>query len=365
MHARITAAERRAIAARLSLRFGAAALAALVVLLTAARAEAAVPTPVLTGTDPESPGLSLTPAVHGSSTGIIKSSFPGFRIRAILAAEGAGRTIYLYPNEDCEGEPFGEGSDEELDHGGITVTVAAETTTFISATQEDELGALSECSKAISYQQVKELPKTEEPPPSGPETGSGPGNGGTTAPPDPPHLRTVPGNTSNNLSPTVTGSAPGASQVKLFAVANCSGTPVAKVSPAQLAAGVPVRVTPNAIAAFSGISVGSGGTASACSAPVYYSEDSTAPHTRITMGPASKTRKKVAIFRFVDTTGNPPGTTFFCRVNGKRWKQCRSPMKIRHLKPRRYTFQVKAVDPAGNQDAKPARRRFKVVRARG
>src|SRR5262249_3297745 len=115
---------------------------------------------------------------------------------------------------------------------------------------------------------------------------------------------------------------------------------------------------------FSAISVGGGG-ASRCSAPVYYNEDSTVPHTRITMGPASKTRKKIAVFRFVDTSGDPAGTSFLCRVNKAKWKACKSPMKIRHLHPRKYLFQVTAVDPAGNQEPKPAKRRFKVVRAAG
>jgi hypothetical protein len=343
--------------ARLSQCSGVALLAAVLVLLWAAAAEAAPATPVLTGTDPVSPGVSSTPAVQGSSTGVIKSSFPGLRTSAITFAGGSGNTIYLYPNKGCEGTPFGEGSASELDHAGIPVTVAAESTTFITAEQEDEGGSISGCSNAIEYRQVKELPKAEEP--------DGEGNGGTSAAPSPPHLRTVPGGWSNNSSPLVTGSAPGANAVRLFAVANCTGSPVVKVSPAQLAAGVPVHVTPNAITAFSGISVGAGGSSSGCSAPVYYGEDSTAPHTRITMGPASKTRRKVAVFRFIDTTGNPPGTTFFCRVNEKKWKQCHSPMKIRHLKPRKYVFRVKAVDPAGNQDTKPAKRRFKVVRALG
>lgn len=349
--------ERRAVAARLSLCFVAVASAAILILLGAARAEAAPATPVLTGTDPVSPGMSLTPAVQGSSTGVIKSSFPGLSAGATTFAGGPGNTIYLYPNKGCEGTPFGEGSASELDHAGIPVAVAAESTTFITAEQEDELGSFSGCSTPIEYRQVKEVPKTEDP--------EGGGGGGTSGAPSPPRLHTVPGSGSNDSTPQVAGSAPGANLVKLFAVANCAGSPVAKVTPAELAAGVPVRVTPNAITAFSGISVGAGGRASSCSAPVYYSEDSTAPHTRITMGPASKTRKKVAVFRFVDTTGNPPGTTFLCRVDKKKWKRCHSPMKIRHLKPRRYLFQVKAVDPAGNQDTKPAKRRFKVVRAHG
>ena len=329
------------------------ALVALTTLWAPIRAEAAgPPTPVLTGTEPASPNTSLTPTVHGSSTGVIISSFPGLRTSAITSAGiWFGRTILLYPNKSCEGTPFAEGTDEELDTTGIQVAVAAETTTYISAQQEDS-ESVSTCSNAIEYKQVKELPK-EEPPAENP-------GGGTTAPPDPPHLRTAPGGWANDTTPVVTGSAPGADSVKIFDVANCTGNPVAKVPVAQLSAGVSFSVVPNAITAFSGISVGAGGE-SRCSQPVFYGEDSTAPQTRITMGPASKTRRRVAIFRFTDTTGTAPGTKFFCRVNRRKWKACRSPMRLNHLRRHRYLFRVKAVDPAGNTDAKPAKRRFKVV----
>ena len=62
-----------------------------------------------------------------------------------------------------------------------------------------------------------------------------------------------------------------------------------------------------------------------------------------------------------DTTGTAPGTKFYCRVNKQKWKQCKSPMRVRHLRRRAYVFRVKAVDLAGNADARPAKRRFKVV----
>ncbi len=322
-------------------------------------ATAAPATPILTGTDPVSPGLSLTPVVHGSSNGIIKSVFLGVRANAITSAGGGEQTVFLYPNKECEGTAFGSASTTVFDEAGIQVTVEAETTTWISANVEDEVEGFSGCSNAIAYEQVKELPKEE--PPSGGGGGGGSG-GGAGSPPEPPQLRTSPGGWANDTTPTVTGSAPGAARVKIFDVANCTGNPVANVTAAQFAAGVEVRVVPNALTAFAGISVGSGGESS-CSRPVYYGEDSTLPHTRITMGPASKTRRRVATFRFTDTTGTLPGTKFFCKVNKKKWKACKSPLKIKHLHPRKYLFRVKAVDLAGNSDAKPAKRRFKVVRA--
>ncbi len=362
--------------ARPSLCLWAVSAVVALVALIAAPAAQATPTPALAGTDPESPGLSLTPVVHGSSDGIISFSLPGLRTAAVTSAGGgAGNTIYLYPNQNCEGAPFGTASAEEFDNSGIQVEVEPETTTWISANQEDGFEELSGCStKPISYEQVNELPAppVEEPPAGGGGgTGSPPaggGNGGTTvppasppAPPAAPHLRVLPSGLANNTIPAVAGSAPGAEAVKLYGVANCSGSPLARVSPGQLAAGVPVRVLPNAITAFSAVSIGAGG-ASGCSAPAYYTEDSTRPHTRITMGPSSKTRRRVAVFRFTDTTGAVPGTRFLCKVNKRKWRKCRSPIKIRHLRPRKYVFKVRAVDTAGNRDKKPAKRRFRVVR---
>ncbi|MFN8216192.1 MAG: hypothetical protein U0R71_06300 [Solirubrobacterales bacterium] len=348
----------------LCLRTGAATLLACGLISVAAGAAAAAPpAPILTGTDPESPGLSLTPVVHGSSDGVIKSSFPGVRTGAIGLA-GPATTVYLYPNKTCEGSAFGSALATDFDTSGIQVTVEPETTTWISANVEDEVEGFSPCSNAIAYQQVKELPHKEEPPPGGGGGGSGNNSGGGTplTPPAPPRLRLLPSGLANSTIPTVAGSAPGASLVRLYDVANCSGTPLIKVSPGQLAGGVPVRVLPNAITAFSAVSVGAGGV-SGCSAPAYYTEDSIRPRTRITMGPASKTRRRVAVFRFIDTTGTLPGTRFFCRVNRAKWKSCSSPMRISNLHPRKYVFRVKAVDPAGNGDAKPARRSFKVVPA--
>lgn len=186
--------------------------------------------------------------------------------------------------------------------------------------------------------------------------------GGASGRPDPPHLRTVPGGVANDDTPMVTGTAPGAASVRIFTNSTCDGTPVAKGSAAQFAAGLEVQVVDNVAVSFYAVSVGGNGRQSACSQPVVYVEDSTVPHTRITMGPASRTRKHVAVFRFTDTTGAAPGTAFFCKVDRGKWKPCSSPLRLRRLHLRRYTVRVRAIDPAGNAEKKGAMRRFKVVR---
>lgn len=171
----------------------------------------------------------------------------------------------------------------------------------------------------------------------------------------------VPTGRANDNTPLVGGSAPGAASVKIFTNPSCEGSPVAKGSAEQFASGLEVQVVDNVTVAFSAVSIGPGGGQSHCSAPVYYVEDSTIPHTRITMGPASKTRRHAAVFRFTDTTEDAPGTTFLCKVDRARWKRCSSPLRLRRLHVRRYVVRVKATDVAGNAETRAATRRFKVI----
>lgn len=335
-----------------------------IALFMAPAVQAAPPTPILTGTSPKSPNIDLSPFVRGSSSGVIIASIPSAHLNAIRSTVEEA-TIDLYTEAGCKGTVAGHGTANELDTTGIQVTVEPETTTSFYAKQTDGSGE-SGCSLPITYQHVKEFPPPEEEPPGKEGPGNPPsdlGNpsaGGGSTPPDAPHLRTVPGHRANDNTPLVTGDAPGAGTVKVFDNANCNGSPVAKGSAAEFSAGLEVEVADNSVTAFSGVSVAGGGQ-STCSAPVTYVEDSTAPRTRITMGPGVKTRKRKAVFRFADTTEDPPGTNFFCKVNHQKWKQCISPLKLRHLHVHSYVLRVKATDSAGNAETKGAKRRFKVI----
>jgi hypothetical protein len=169
----------------------------------------------------------------------------------------------------------------------------------------------------------------------------------------------LPGERASDTTPSVAGSAPGAGTVTVYAGANCSGTPVAKGSPAQLGAGFPVSVPENAATSFTAVAIRA--QRSACSDPVTYTEDSLAPRTRITMGPGVKTRKRKAVFRFTDITEDPPGTTFKCKVDKAKWKPCASPFRIKHLKLGKHALKIRATDIAGNVEPKPVKRGFIVV----
>jgi hypothetical protein len=369
--------EGRAIAARPSLCLLLLACAVFLAASVTQAAAAEPPIPKLGGTNPISPSTSLTPRVYGSADGISISSFPGISLRGVRTSSvDPNNTIQLFSDAGCSAE-IGHGSPLEFDDAntGIAVTVAADTTTSIYA-NETESGVTSKCSSPISYvhmTHVPDLPQSESPPSGGgsgggagtPPTGSppavGPNQTAVSPHPAPPHLKTVPGGSANQNSILLTGTAPGAGAVRIFTNSDCSGPPVAKGPASHFADGFALQVVDNTTTSFYGVSVGSGGAPSGCSDPVTYVEDSIVPRTRITLGPASKTRNRSPVFRFTDITGDAPGTAFYCKVDKRKWKVCRTPLHLRKLKLRSHLLRVKAVDPAGNAEVTGAKRRFKVV----
>jgi hypothetical protein len=79
--------------------------------------------------------------------------------------------------------------------------------------------------------------------------------------------------------------------------------------------------------------------------------DTSPPETTITKGPKNKTKKKTATFEFSSTE---PGSSFECTLDGRSsFKACASPFIVK-VKKGKHTFQVQAIDQAGNADATPA-----------
>jgi len=302
------------------------------------------------------PGTPVLESVNPASPA--NQNFP-----RLLGSADPDATVSIYASPDCSGAIAASGSGAQFGSGGIQAIVADNSETAFSA-RATMAGLFSACSAApIVYREV-----TPGAPPGGGGGAGGGGSGGAGAgppaslnsPPPRPQLRTIPGGWANNNTPLLTGAAPGAVTVLIYADSKCGGSPVAKGSLEQFLAGLPVRVLDNAVTTFSAVAMASG-KASGCSDPVVYAEDSLTPRTRITMAPAAKTAKRKAVVRFVDTTGNLPGTTFLCRVDKRKWKQCTSPLRIGKLRPRTYVVRVKATDPAGNVEGRGAKRRFKVV----
>jgi hypothetical protein len=366
------------------------------------QASAAPLAPQLNETTPlssaEAPAFSTTPSVLGEAEPeeiIIERMPVGMRSaltrsRAAHPAKNPDFEIVVFLGSDCLGPVIGTGTAETLESAGVPVTVSENSKTVMSAEQVDPAKSSepSGCSNALSYWEGSVPPGAGSGSEAEGEGSVGGSNGGSSsganngtsgagsssssgalAPaiplgpvkPQAPRIHTNPGGVANDTSPLVVGGTSAAEAVLVYTGEGCRGIPVAKGSPDQLQAGFQVSVPVNAVTTFSAAAII--GQRSACSEPVNYTEDSTAPRTRITMGPGIKTRKRKAVFRFTDITEDPPGTTFVCKVDKKKWKPCASPFHVKHLKYGRHMVKIRATDLAGNHERKPVKRRFVVVRA--
>jgi len=64
------------------------------------------------------------------------------------------------------------------------------------------------------------------------------------------------------------------------------------------------------------------------------------PDTQITGKPGKKVKAKAATFKF---TSSLTGSNFECRLDKAGWTDCRSPKKLKKLKPGKHTFKVRAI----------------------
>lgn len=62
-------------------------------------------------------------------------------------------------------------------------------------------------------------------------------------------------------------------------------------------------------------------------------------------------------FRFASSI---EGSTFKCKLDRARYRDCKSPKNYKHLKAGKHTFRVYAISPDGVADASPAKAKFKV-----
>ncbi len=83
--------------------------------------------------------------------------------------------------------------------------------------------------------------------------------------------------------------------------------------------------------------------------------DTVAPDTTITANPTNPSASANASFSF---TGSDPGGSgvagFECQLDGGAYIACASPQTYTGLADGSHTFQVRAVDAAGNLDGTPA-----------
>jgi hypothetical protein len=182
--------------------------------------------------------------------------------------------------------------------------------------------------------------------------------------------------------------------IKLYSSSNCTGEPVATGTAAQLKGpGIAVTVALTSMTKFRAIAEADG-FVSPCSGEVTYRQQAEEsfeeeededegviglkpvtkapplgplipipheiPQTRITFGPAFKTRMRRPVFRFTDATGQLD-TTFICKLDHAAWKPCGSPLKLPKVSRGKHTFRVKGVNAVGVWEAKPTKREFKLV----
>src|SRR2546428_4042939 len=79
--------------------------------------------------------------------------------------------------------------------------------------------------------------------------------------------------------------------------------------------------------------------------------DTTPPDTTISASPPAVTNSINATFSFIATK---PGSTFECKLDGASFTACTSPQNYSSLAASSHTFQVRAIDTAGNVDQTPA-----------
>ncbi|MBK5231972.1 MAG: CSLREA domain-containing protein [Thermoleophilia bacterium] len=89
-----------------------------------------------------------------------------------------------------------------------------------------------------------------------------------------------------------------------------------------------------------------------------FTVDTIGPNSKISKHPKKKTSKRKAKFKFKALSSDAAG--FDCKLDFKKFKKCKSPLKIK-VKPGRHTFQVRAIDDLGNK-GRPVKFRWKVKR---
>jgi hypothetical protein len=215
-----------------------------------------------------------------------------------------------------------------------------------------------------------------------------------------------------STEPSLRGSASAGSLIKIYKTGGCTGAPAKTGSSAELSGGgIRVAVEAGTSTTFRATATDATGVSSGCSAtavtyvqaadpgggggdggggggegggggsgpvagpkpvgsspgatpkpapkPTGVSDRHLVPQTRITFAPASKTRVRRPVFRFVDST-EQAGTQFLCRVDRRAWSACSSPLRLKRLALGPHVFKVKGSNGPLEEPVAVARK-FRVV----
>jgi hypothetical protein len=273
------------------------------------------PTPLDLAVSPASPSTDNTPQVTGTLTG----GAPVAEVRVFIG--------------ECSGTPAATGTAAEFTAGGIAVPVPENQTSVLRVQAVDAGNEESFCeAEGVTY--------IED----------------SVAPLVPGFTSITPASPANRNNPTIKGFAAADSTVRLYKTAQCSGAPAATASAGRFAAGVPVTVPDDSTTAFRATATDVAGNASACSAPITYVEDSTAPPAPALSGttPASPGKSSsptlrgsaaagstVQLFTTADCSGSPLATASAAALADPGIK-----VKVGKRKTR---FRATATDSAANE----------------
>ncbi|MBT9557401.1 MAG: hypothetical protein IV100_15280 [Myxococcales bacterium] len=225
--------------------------------------------PVFTGTLPASPSSFLTPRIEGTAE--------------------TGTTVTLYASPDCSGPSLASGvaSDGAF---SVIITVAANSSTPLSATTSDAAGLTSPCATGPTYVHDTEQPAVVF------------------------FLGTEPTSPTNTSStPTVLGASEPDATVRLYLTADCSGLPVA-LGPTDASGkfALPVTVSKNATTVIYGASTDAANNPGPCSpTPVTFVHDDVSPPPPVLEGTTPASPSSVTLTPSVVFSGEPGATIAF------------------------------------------------------
>ena len=263
--------------------------------------------PTITGTQPTSPSSQNNPKVVGT------------------VGSGSPTQVKIFENATCSGTATATGTVAEFTGQGIEVTVPSDSVTSLSA-KAIGAGGESACSEGIGYREDSTPPDTQ-----------------ITSHP------TTPSN-SSGASFSFSGSDSG-SGVASFECRLDAGSFAACTSPKQ----------------YSGLADGShsfevrakdqAGNLDASPASFAWTIDTAAPDTQITAHPADPSSSANASFAFSGSDSGSGVASFQCRRDSSSaadWEACSSEKTYPALADGSHSFEVRAVDQAGNLDPTPA-----------
>ena len=170
----------------------------------------------------------------------------------------------------------------------------------------------------------------------------------TTSPAAPAITSPAGGATTSSGTLTVSGTAEPGSIVELFDGVASKGVTATSLggSWSKVVSGLA-----EGLHTFTAVATDAAGNASGLSSTRTVAVDTTIPDTSIETGPSNPTMATDATFEFA---ANELGAAFQCRLDGGAWATCSSPETREALVEGAHTFEVRAIDAAGNTDASPA-----------